>query len=137
MNDDALDRIAAALERLAPPPAARPDLAAAEGFIWGTDPDALRPVPKINRVPLDALLGIDQSRDTLLANTRQFAAGLPANNALLWGARGMGKSSLVKAVHGAVPGLKLVEILREDLPALGRLMDMLRGFSMRLRTGGI
>jgi predicted AAA+ superfamily ATPase len=87
-------------------------------------------VARVNRVDLPLLVGIDRSRDTLLQNTRQFAAGLPANNALLWGARGMGKSSLVKAVHGAVaaeaPGLKLVEMQREDLPSIGRLLGLLR-----------
>ena len=128
---DPLARIAAALERIAPAPGARPDLSAAEGFVWHVAPDRLEPVRRVNRIGLDLLLGIDRARDTLLANTRQFAAGLPANNALLWGARGMGKSSLVKAVHGAVaaehPALKLVEIQREDLPSLGRLLALLRG----------
>ena len=84
----------------------------------------------VSRVPLDLLLGLDRSRETLLANTRQFAAGLAANNALLWGARGMGKSSLVKAIHGALevefPQLKIVELHREDLPSVGRLLNVLR-----------
>jgi predicted AAA+ superfamily ATPase len=87
-------------------------------------------VARVNRVDLPLLLGIDRSRDTLLQNTRQFANGLPANNALSGGARGMGKSSLVKAVHGAVaaeaPGLVLVEMQREDLPSIGRLLTLLR-----------
>jgi len=90
----------------------------------------------VNRVDLPLLLGIDRSRDTLLQNTRQFAKGLPANNALLWGARGMGKSSLVKAVHGAVaaetPGLVLVEMQREDLPTIGRLLHLLREAPVRV-----
>ena len=127
---DALDRIANALERLAPAPLGPPDFDAAEAYVWETGPDRLVPVPDVNRVELILLLGIDRARDTLLANTRQFARGLPANNALLWGARGMGKSSVVKAVHGTVaeevPGLKLVELMRDDLPSVGRLLDMLR-----------
>ena len=129
MNDDALGRIAEALERMSPPPANAPDWSAA-AYLWHADPDHLEPVAQVNCVPLDLLVGIDRSRDTLLANTRQFAAGYPANNALLWGARGMGKSSLVKAVHGAVVGeghaLKLIELQREDLPSIGRLLDLLR-----------
>ncbi|SUZ31906.1 hypothetical protein ROE7235_01657 [Roseibaca ekhonensis] len=133
MNDDALTRIAEALERLSPPPSAAPDLDGADAFVWHTSPDRLQPVPRVNRVALDLLVGIERARDTLLANSLQFARGLPANNALLWGARGMGKSSLVKAVHGAVVaqmpdcGLKLVEIQREDLPSITRLLDLLRG----------
>lgn len=131
MKDEALIRIADALERLAPPTANLPDLNSAQAFVWQTEPDALRPIEQINRVPLDMLVGIERARDILLANTQQFAKGLPANNALLWGARGMGKSSLVKAVHGATEGLILIEILREDLPSLGRLMDLLRGAQAR------
>ncbi len=127
---DALDRIAEALERLAPAPLGAPDFDAAEAFVWETGPDRLTPVPRVNRVELILLVGIDRARDTLLTNTRQFARGLPANNALLWGARGMGKSSVVKAVHGTVaeevPGLKLVELMRDDLPTVGRLLAMLR-----------
>ena len=126
----ALDRIAAALERLAPAPAAAPDFAAAEAFAWHPDPDRLVPVAEVARVDLPLLVGVDRARDTLLANTRQFARGLPANNALLWGARGMGKSSLVKAVHAAVRAegadLKIVELSREDLPTIGRLLALLR-----------
>ncbi|MEO0484436.1 MAG: ATP-binding protein [Pseudomonadota bacterium] len=129
MNDDALGRIAEALERMSPPPATAPDWSA-DAYLWHADPDRLEPVAQVNRVPLDLLVGIDRARDTLLTNTRQFAAGFPANNALLWGARGMGKSSLVKAVHGAVVGeghaLKLIELQREDLPSIGRLLDLLR-----------
>ncbi|MEN8894147.1 ATP-binding protein [Planktotalea arctica] len=125
-----LERIAAALERLAPAPLAAPDFAAAEAFVWQTAPDALLPVASVSRVPLDLLVGINRSRDTLLANTRQFAKGFPANNALLWGARGMGKSSLVKAVHAQLieegAALKIVELQREDLPSVGRLLALLR-----------
>ena len=127
---DPLERIAAALERLSPAPARAPDFTAADAWLWHTDPDRLAPVAEVSRVDLALLLGIDRARDTLLANTRRFARGLPANNALLWGARGMGKSSLVKAVHGALvqegEALKLVELQREDLPSVGRLLALLR-----------
>jgi predicted AAA+ superfamily ATPase len=127
---EALARIAAALERLAPAPAAAPDFTAAEAFVWHVDPDRLEPVTEVSRVALPLLVGIDRARDTLLANTLQFARGLPANNALLWGARGMGKSSLVKAVHAEVRrqghDLKLVELSREDLPSISRLLAHLR-----------
>jgi predicted AAA+ superfamily ATPase len=127
---DPMERIAAALERLAPAPLEAPDFSGAEAFIWHTDPDRLEAIDKISRVELALLLGVDRSRDTLLANTRQFAKGLPANNALLWGARGMGKSSLVKAVHETVRDeghdLKLIELQREDLPSVGRLLNYLR-----------
>ena len=126
---DPLDRIAAALERLAPAPMPAPDFTA-EAFVWHTQPDRLEPVARVARVDLGLLVAVERARDTLLANTRAFAAGLPANNALLWGARGMGKSSLVKAVHGAVRAeghdLKLVELAREDLPSVGRLLNHLR-----------
>lgn len=126
----ALDRIAAALERMSPPPQPAPDFAAAGAFLWHTAPDRLDPVPVVARVDLSLLVGVDRPRDTLLANTRHFAAGLPANNALLWGARGMGKSSLVKAVHAAVRAeglpLVLVELSREDLPSVTRLLAHLR-----------
>ena len=126
MSDD-LGRIADALERLAPPPATAPDWDA-PAFLWHAEPDRLEPVSRISRVPLDLLVGIERSKATLLANTRQFAEGFPANNALLWGARGMGKSSLVKAIHAELQdtGLKLVELLREDLPSVGRLLALLR-----------
>lgn len=127
---DPMERIAAALDRLAPPPPEAPDFSAAQAFVWHTDPDRLQPVESVNRIDVDLLLGIDRSRDTLLENTRRFAAGYPANNALLWGARGMGKSSLVKAVHGAVQAeheeLKIVEFQREDLSSIGRCLALLR-----------
>ena len=135
MSDEALSRIAAALERLAPAPAEMPDFGTADAFVWHAEPDRLEPVGQVNRVDLSLLIGIDRSRDTLLENTRQFARGLPANNALLWGARGMGKSSLVKAIHAQVRAedlpLKIVEIQREDLPSIGRLLGYLRGASER------
>lgn len=131
MNKKTLKRIATALERLRPPPLQTPDFSLAEAFVWETEPDELRPVARVNAVSIDLLVGIGRSRDTLVANTRQFANGMPANNALLWGARGMGKSSLVKAVHAKVGGLKLVEIQREDIPSIGRLMNHLRGRAER------
>ena len=135
MSGKTLKRIAAALERLAPPPEAAPDFDAADAFVWHVEPDRLEPVPQVSRVPLDLLIGVDRARDTLLQNTLHFARGLPANNALLWGARGMGKSSLVKAVHGAVQAqglaLKLVELQREDLPSVARLLNLLRARSER------
>jgi predicted AAA+ superfamily ATPase len=135
MTADPMDRIAAALERMAPAPLTVPDFEAADAFVWHVSPDRLEPVEAVNRVDMDLLVGIDRSRDTLLANTRYFARGLPANNALLWGARGMGKSSLVKAVHAAVRTeglpLKIVELQREDLPSVGRLLNLLRGAEAR------
>lgn len=136
MSEVELTRIADALERLRPPPTTSVDWTAADAFVWHADPDHLEPIANVNRVDLELLHGIDRARDTLMANTQQFARGLPANNALLWGARGMGKSSLVKAVHGAiadeVQGLKLVEIQREDLPSIGRLLTLLRGVDVRV-----
>jgi len=132
---DPLAAIAAALERLAPPPPADPDFDAAQGFVWQPSPEAFLPVPAINRVPLELLQGVEGPAAQLLANTQRFAKGLPANNALLWGARGMGKSSLVKAVHGRVAqeldlqdggGLKLVEIHREDIATLPRCLAYMR-----------
>ena len=130
MSDDPMDRIAQALERLAPAPLPAPDFASASAFVWYTGPDRLVAVPDVSRVALKLLVGVDGSRDTLLANTRQFAQGLPANNALLWGARGMGKSSLVKAIHADVQkvhtDLKIVELQREDLSTVTRLLNLLR-----------
>jgi predicted AAA+ superfamily ATPase len=125
-----LARIAEALERLAPiaPPA--PDFLAAEAFVWRAAGSVFHPVEKVNRVDLALLEGINLQREILFSNTARFAQGLPANNALLWGARGMGKSSLVKAVHGALADegrLKLVEIHREDIEALPDLLGALAG----------
>lgn len=127
-----LTRIAEALERLAPPPDRPLDFTAADAFVWHPDPDRLEPVPVVNRVDIMLLQGIERQREILLDNTRRFAAGLPANNALLWGARGTGKSSLVKAAHAAICGerpgeLALVEIHREDIPTLPRLLARLKG----------
>jgi predicted AAA+ superfamily ATPase len=132
-SDDTLNRIAAALERLSPGTALHIDFRAADAFIWQADGHKLTPVPRVNRMELKLLKGIDRMRDTLIENTERFATGLPANNALLWGARGMGKSSLVKAAHASVnasskkPGtLKLIEIHREDIESLPSLMGILR-----------
>ncbi|NVO27391.1 ATP-binding protein [Donghicola sp. C2-DW-16] len=127
---DPLERIAAALERIAPAPLAAPNFTAAHAFLWQTNPERLTPVHRVSAVNLDLLVGINRSRDTLLANTKQFAQGYPANNALLWGARGMGKSSVVKAIHQRLVSqgmpLKIVELSREDLPTVARLLDLLR-----------
>jgi uncharacterized protein len=134
---ETLERIAAALERLAPPAPPAPDFAAAEAFVWHLEGRRLTPIGRINRVDMSLLRGIDRVRDLLVENTERFARGLPANNALLWGARGMGKSSLVKAAHAAVgaahdrPGLKLIEIHREDIESLPELMAMVRNAPQR------
>ena len=136
-----LRRIAEALERLAPAARAATDLNAADAFVWSADADRPVPVAKVSRVAIELLKGIDHVRDILLDNTRLFADGLPANNALLWGARGMGKSSLVKAVHarvnadrGEAPAdrLALVEIHRDDIGSLPRLLEVLRGCDRRV-----
>jgi predicted AAA+ superfamily ATPase len=131
-----LRRIADALDRLAPPPARSAGLDVADAFVWNAESGTLEPVPEVARVDLPLLKGIDRLRDILLDNTRRFARGLPANNALLWGARGMGKSSLVKAAHAAVnaetPGsLILIEIHREDIESLPRLMGLVRDQARR------
>jgi predicted AAA+ superfamily ATPase len=125
------ERIAVALERLAPQTVGPVDMRQAEAFVWHSDGSGLEPVAKVNRIELSLLRSIDQVRDILLENTERFAKGFPANNALLWGARGMGKSSLVKAAHGEISKrsggrLKLVEIHREDIESLPRLMSVLR-----------
>jgi len=130
-----LERIAAALDRLAPPEAAPPRFAVADAFVWHPADRRLDPVKRVNRVDMSLLKGIDRVRDLLVENTERFARGLPANNALLWGARGMGKSSLVKAAHAAVNAalagakrapLKLIEIHREEIESLPELMALLR-----------
>lgn len=126
-----LTRIAEALERLAPAGLPSNDMTSADAFIWHADKDWLEPVAEVNRLDIELLKGIASQREQLLENTRRFVNGLPANNALLWGARGTGKSSLTKAVHAALndqtPGcLALVEIHREDIPSLPRLLHILR-----------
>ena len=133
-----LQRIAAALDRLAPAHGEDPAFESSDAFVWQADRDAFLPVDEVNRVPLGLLKGIDPQRDRLMANTERFARGLPANNALLWGARGTGKSSLVKAVQAEVASdqkreagqhdsdLKLIEIHREDIASLPRCLAHLR-----------
>ena len=135
-----LRRIADALERMVPLPPELASLDAADAFVWHAENGLLEPVPQVNRVEIGLLQGVERQQATLLENTRRFAQGLPANNALLWGARGMGKSSLVKAAHAAVneeaqknghPRLALVEIHREDIPGLPRLLQRLRDSERR------
>lgn len=131
-----LTRIAEALERLSPPKPADSGFDAADAFVWNAETGRPDPVPEVSRVDLSLIRGVDRVRDILLDNTRRFARGLPANNTLLWGARGMGKSSLVKAAHAAVnaemPGsLILIEIHREDIESLPRLMSLLRNEKRR------
>ncbi len=129
-----LQRIAEALERLAPAPSSAVAMDGADAFVWNPERDRLDPVHHVNRVDITLLQGISRQTETLYQNTRRFADGLPANNALLWGSRGAGKSSLVKAVHAKVnddrgdsPRLALVEIHREDIPSLPQLLSHLRG----------
>jgi uncharacterized protein len=131
-----LQRLTAALERLAPPAPVAPDFSVSEAFVWNSNLPGFEPVHRVQRVPLELLEGIDQATALLLDNTERFARGLPANNALLWGARGMGKSSLVKATHAHVrakrnqtvnaPDLKLIEIHREDIAALPQALNHMR-----------
>ncbi|WP_299376160.1 ATP-binding protein [uncultured Kiloniella sp.] len=130
-----LERIASALEKLSPQQESAPDLSQADAYVWQTEPDVLEAVEDVNRVDFDLLKGIDRQRESLLNNTLRFVEGYPANNALLWGARGTGKSSIVKAVHDKVNSLAeennfnkvtLVEIHREDIPSLPRLLKILK-----------
>ena len=139
MNTNMLDlvtRIAEALERLAPPPVHRLDLGSADAFVWHPNPGHLAPVARISRVDISLLQGVELQKKILLENTLRFAHGFPANNAMLWGSRGMGKSSLVKAAHAVanaeVPGsLALIEIHREDIRTLPDLLNLLRGEGRR------
>lgn len=134
--ETSLNRIADALDRLSPVPAELPDFAAADAFVWMAAQNTLRPIKSVSRIPLRLLKGIDTAAEQLLRNTTQFAAGLPANNVLLWGARGMGKSSLIKSVcaevskHGQQP-LRLIEIHREDIESLPELLALLEGVAVR------
>ncbi len=136
MDQNILERIAAALERLAPSPPKPIDLLAADAFVWHPSPAELMPIQNVSRVPLNLLVGVERQKDLLLANTLQFARGYPANNAILWGARGTGKSSLVKAAHAAAnvdypSSLALIEIAREDISTLPGLLQILRGEDRR------
>lgn len=135
---DKLDRLIEAVSRLAPPPPPKSDLAAADCFVWQADPGYLEPIAKVNRVDISLIRGVDHVRDILFDNTERFASGYAANNVLLWGARGMGKSSLVKAVHAAINAagklggpLKLIEIHREDIDTLPKLMAMVKAAPYR------
>ncbi len=128
-----LEQLIAAVSRIAPPVPAEADLEAADCFVWEVESGVLVPVHRVNRVEIDLIRGVDRVRDILVDNTQRFAGGLPANNVLLWGARGMGKSSLVKAAHATINRqftqelpLKLVEIHREDIDTLPRLMTILK-----------
>ena len=128
---DLVTRIGEALERLAPPATPPLTLEGADAFVWHPSPAHLAPVPRVSRVDIALLKGVEQQKSILTENTMRFARGLPANNAMLWGARGMGKSSLVKAIHGAangeIPGaLALIEIHREDIRTLPELLNALR-----------
>jgi predicted AAA+ superfamily ATPase len=137
--DEKLDRLIEAVSRLSPPEPAAADLTVADCFVWSAERSLLEPVPRVNRVEIELIRGIDRVRDILLDNTRRFADGLSANNALLWGARGMGKSSLVKAAHATInrdrtegeAPLKLIEIHREDIDTLPRLMSILKASPFR------
>ncbi|MGH6862475.1 MAG: ATP-binding protein [Phyllobacterium sp.] len=136
---DKLDRLIAVLERMAPPTPQPADLEEADCFVWNPARLGFDPVKKVNRVDISLIRGVDTVRDILFDNTRRFADGLQANNVLLWGARGMGKSSLVKAVHASVnadasgsgPTLKLVEIHREDIDSLPALMASIKDTAHR------
>ena len=130
-------RLADAIERLAGPAPATNDWTAADCFVWSPERAYLQPVPKPNRVALTLIRGVDHVRDILHDNTERFADGYPANNVLLWGARGMGKSSLVKAVHADLlqaghDTLKLIEVHREDIASLPKLMDVLKAAPYRI-----
>ena len=137
--EEKLDRLIAAVAQLAPPKAEPSDLTVADCFVWSAETGALEPVVRVNRVDLGLIKGVERVRDILVDNTRRFSDGLPANNVLLWGARGMGKSSLVKAAHATVngelkagkPPLKLIEIHREDIDTLPKLMAILKAAPFR------
>ncbi len=129
--EEKLDRLIEAISRLAPRTSRQADFAAADCFVWSAELGELEPVARVNRVDIGLIRGVDRVRDILVDNTERFASGLPANNVLLWGARGMGKSSLVKAAHATVnevrggEPLKLIEIHREDIDTLPKLMAIL------------
>ncbi|MDV2964786.1 ATP-binding protein [Nitratireductor aquimarinus] len=134
-----LDRLIDTIARLTPQQPEPPRFEQADCFVWNAERRTLDPVEKVNRVELSLIRGVDRVRDILTDNTERFARNLPANNVLLWGARGMGKSSLVKAVHAEInraapagqPPLKLVEIHREDIETLPQLMAFLKAAPFR------
>ena len=128
--NDKLDRLIEVVARMSPEPTPKSDFAAADCFVWDAEAGHAAPVARVSRVDISLIKGVDRVRDILVDNTMRFASGLPANNVLLWGARGMGKSSLVKAAHAAANAagkpLKLIEIHREDISSLPRLMNLLK-----------
>ncbi len=132
--NDKLDQLIEAVSRLSPPQPPDNDFDSADCFIWSAQQGFLEPVHKVNRIDIGLIRGVDHVRDILIDNTKRFASGLPANNTLLWGARGMGKSSLVKAVHASIAisagktdaRLKLVEIHREDISDLPQVMNIVK-----------
>ena len=134
-----LDHLIEVVGRMAPARPQPTDFAAADCYVWSAEQGVLEPVHRVNRVDIDLIRGVDRVRDILIDNTERFAAGLPANNVLLWGARGMGKSSLVKAAHASINAarkdrdnpLKLIEIHREDIDTLPRLMGLLKSAPWR------
>jgi predicted AAA+ superfamily ATPase len=137
-----IEKLRISLERALPPAMPAPDFESADGFLWQTSPAGFQPVPRINRLPIELLIGIERQIESLTGNTWRYACGFAANNALLWGTRGMGKSSLVKSAHAAVnerlaierpdlKPLKLVEIHREDIDSLPTLMGLVRATPYR------
>ncbi|MFC3209417.1 ATP-binding protein [Aquamicrobium soli] len=135
--NEKLDRLIEAVTRLAPAPVPQTDLSSADCFVWQADPGYLEAVKNVNRVDIGLIKGVDHVRDILVDNTERFANGFAANNVLLWGARGMGKSSLVKAAHAEINAtrdqkLKLIEIHREDIDTLPKLMGLLKGSPYRI-----
>ena len=136
LNHKTLIRIADALDRLSPPLQKKIDLKLSTGFVWHPETLSLEPVNQINKIDIELLKGVNQAKETLLKNTMNFSQGMPANNALLWGARGMGNSSLVKAVHCSIneqyaPPLILIEVHREDIPSLPTLLKIIRSIKVR------
>ncbi|MEO0412041.1 MAG: ATP-binding protein [Pseudomonadota bacterium] len=129
-----LERIALAVERLSPIVPEKPDFTRADAYVWQANTGSVDALETVSAMPLELLLGIDQAKATLLENTKRFAAGLPANNALLWGARGTGKSSLVKAIHASLPAPRpaLVEIHREDIETLPALITLVKDIPRQL-----
>ena len=134
INQEILNRIAEALERISPSIDEKIDLSKSDGFIYDDSLKNLKPVKKISRVPIQLLKGLENQKDILLKNTQNFANNLPANNALLWGAKGTGKSSLVKSVHAEIniqnnEKIKLIEIHREDINNLPYLLSKLADYN--------
>ena len=134
INQEILNRIAEALERISPNIDEKIDLSKSDGFIYDDSLKNLKPVKKISRIPIKLLKGLENQKDILLKNTQNFANNLPANNALLWGAKGTGKSSLVKSVHAEIniqnnEKIKLIEIHREDINNLPYLLSKLADYN--------